>query len=42
VRSIGGRALPGPLPGPVTRRLSEAYAREVGCDFVAQYLRHLG
>jgi branched-chain amino acid aminotransferase len=41
VRSIGGRALPGPLPGPVTRRLSEAYAREVGCDFVAQYLRHL-
>jgi len=41
VRSIGGRALPGPLPGPVTRRLSEAYAREVDCDFVAQYLRHL-
>ena len=41
VRSIGGRALPGTLPGPVTRRLSEAYAREVGCDFVAQYLRHL-
>src|SRR5436190_1413653 len=41
VRSIGGRLLPGPLPGPVTRRLSEAYAREVGCDFVAQYLRHL-
>ena len=41
VRSIGGRALPGPLPGPVTRRLGEAYAREVGCDFVAQYLRHL-
>jgi len=41
VRSIGGRVLPGPLPGPVTRRLSEAYAHEVGCDFVAQYLRHL-
>ena len=41
VRSIGGRVLPGPLPGPVTRRLSEAYAREVDCDFVAQYLRHL-
>jgi branched-chain amino acid aminotransferase len=41
VRSIGGRALPSPLPGPVTRRLSDAYAREVGCDFVAQYLRHL-
>jgi branched-chain amino acid aminotransferase len=41
VRSIGGRVLAAPLPGPVTRRLSEAYAREVGCDFVAQYLRHL-
>ena len=41
VRSIGGRPLPGRLPGPVTRRLSEAYAKEVDCDFVAQYLRHL-
>jgi branched-chain amino acid aminotransferase len=41
VRSIGGRKLPGPIPGPVTRRLSEAYAREVDCDFVAQYLAHL-
>ena len=41
VRSIGGRVLPAPLPGPVTRRLGEAYAREVGCDFVAQYRRHL-
>jgi branched-chain amino acid aminotransferase len=42
VRTIAGRTLPGPLPGPVTRRLSEAYAREVDCDFVAQYLHHLG
>jgi branched-chain amino acid aminotransferase len=41
VRSIGGRRLPTPIPGPVTRRLSEAYAAQVGCDFVAQYLRHL-
>ncbi len=41
VRSISGRLLPGPVPGPVTRRLSEAYARQVDCDFVAQYLRHL-
>ena len=41
VRSIGGRPLPGPLPGPVTRRISAAYANEVDCDFVAQYLRHL-
>ena len=42
VRSIGGRPLAGPLPGPITRRLSEAYARFVDCDFVAQYLGHLG
>ena len=42
VRSIGGRAVPGPIPGPVTSRLTEAYARSVGCDFVAQYLKHLG
>ena len=42
VRSIGGRQLPGPIPGPVTRRLTEAYAESVGCDFVAQYLAHLG
>ncbi len=42
VRSIGGRALPTPLPGPVTRRLIAAYMESVGCDFVAQYLKHLG
>jgi len=41
VRSIGGRKLPSPLPGPVTRRLSQAYAQLVECDFTAQYLKHL-
>ena len=41
VRSIGGRPLPSPIPGPVTRRLTEAYAKFVDCDFVAQYLKHL-
>jgi branched-chain amino acid aminotransferase len=41
VRSIGGRRLPGPIPRPVTGRLTRAYAEQVGCDFVAQYLAHL-
>ena len=41
VRSIGGRKLSAPIPGPITRRLTEAYARFVDCDFVAQYLGHL-
>jgi branched-chain amino acid aminotransferase len=41
VRSIGGRVVPGPLPGPMTQRLSDAYARLVDCDFAAQYLRQL-
>jgi branched-chain amino acid aminotransferase len=42
VRSIGGRRLPDPIPAPVTRRLTDAYGRLVGYDFVAQYLKHLG
>ena len=41
VRSIGGRKLADPVPGPITRRLTQAYARSVDCDFVAQYLKHL-
>jgi branched-chain amino acid aminotransferase len=41
VRSIGGRKLPGPIPGPVTQQLTAAYAKSVGCDFVSQYLKHL-
>jgi branched-chain amino acid aminotransferase len=41
VRSIGGRPMPIPLPGPVTSRIGDAYARLVACDFVAQYLKHL-
>lgn len=42
VRSISGRKMSGPIPGPVTRRLTEAYVRFVDCDFVGQYLKHLG
>jgi branched-chain amino acid aminotransferase len=42
VRSLNGRAfVAGAVPGPLTRRLIEAYKDLVGCDFVRQYLRHL-
>jgi branched-chain amino acid aminotransferase len=41
VRSIAGRPLPAPLPGPITQRLIASYQRYVDCDFVAQYLQHL-
>src|SRR5262249_35684606 len=42
VRSINGNAIGnGQVPGPVTRRLIEAYVRLVDFDFVAQYLKRL-
>ncbi len=42
IRSINGRQpAAGAIPGPLTKRLTEAYATLVGCDFVAQYLRRL-
>ncbi len=42
VSAVQGRA-PAELavPGPVTRRLQEGFARVVGHDFVAQYLAHM-
>jgi branched-chain amino acid aminotransferase len=42
VRSINGVEVGGGrVPGPVTRRLTEAYCRLVDFDFVAQYLKRL-
>jgi branched-chain amino acid aminotransferase len=42
VRSLNGQRVgQGPVPGPLTRRLTDAYRAHVGMDFVAQYLRHL-
>jgi branched-chain amino acid aminotransferase len=42
VRSLNGRTFgAGAAPGPITRRLTEAYKELVGCDFVAQYLHRL-
>ena len=43
IRAInGGRLGDGTVPGPITRRLTEAYARFVQFDFVGQYEKHLG
>ena len=42
VRSVNGAAMgEKAIPGPVTKRLIDAYSRLVDCDFVGQYLRHL-
>jgi branched-chain amino acid aminotransferase len=42
VRSVNGARIgDGTVPGPVTRRLTEAYVAHVGCDFVQQYLSRL-
>ncbi len=42
IKSINGALVGGgKFPGPVTRRLTDAYIKLAGCDFVAQYLRHL-
>ena len=41
VASVNGRAIAdGVIPGPITRRLQEAFSNLVGMDVVAQYLRH--
>jgi len=42
VRSVNGSLIgDGSVPGPITRRLTDAYIDLVDCDFVAQYLKHL-
>ena len=42
VRSVNGQPIGGGVvPGPVTRRLTQAYVAHVGTDFVAQYLSRL-
>ena len=40
VRNFNGAPVgDGKAPGPITRKLIEAYSKSVGCDFVAQYLK---
>jgi branched-chain amino acid aminotransferase len=43
VTTINGQRIgrPDQVYGPITQRLVEAYRDLVGCDFVAQYLKHL-
>src|SRR5258708_321626 len=42
VRSVNGQVIgDGRIPGPVTRRITQAYIDHVGTDFVAQYLSRL-
>jgi branched-chain amino acid aminotransferase len=42
VRSLNGHRIgEGHVPGLITRRLTEAFAAQVGLDFVAQYLARL-
>jgi branched-chain amino acid aminotransferase len=42
VRSVNGQVIgDGRVPGPVTRRITQAYVEYVGTDFVAQYLSRL-
>ena len=41
VRSFNGGKVGCCVPGPITKRLTDAYIAEVGCDFVKQYLDRL-
>jgi branched-chain amino acid aminotransferase len=42
VRTFNGQKVAdGKVPGPVTKRLTDAYIAAVGCDFVKQYLDRL-
>lgn len=42
VRAINGSKVgDGSVPGPVTKRLMDAYVRYVECDFVGQYLKYV-
>jgi branched-chain amino acid aminotransferase len=42
VRSVNGQMIgDGRVPGPVTKRITQAYVDHVGTDFVAQYLSRL-
>ena len=42
VRAFNGAPVgDGKAPGPITKKLIDAYSKDVGCDFVGQYLKFL-
>ena len=41
-KSLNGQDYEIGVPGPVTKRLMDAFAEEAGFDYVAQYLSFLG
>jgi branched-chain amino acid aminotransferase len=42
VRNFNGAPVAdGKTPGPITKKLIDAYSKDVGCDFVGQYLKFL-
>jgi branched-chain amino acid aminotransferase len=41
VRSFNGAKVVEGAPGAITKRLTDAYVAEVGCDFVKQYMDRL-
>ena len=42
VKSFNGASVGvGNTPGPITKKLIDAYSKDVGCDFVGQYLKFL-
>ncbi len=41
VKSLNGKDYPGGAPGPVTKRIMDAFSELVGMDYVGQYLRFL-
>ena len=42
ISTINGHAYPAGAPGPITKRIMDAFAEEVGFDYVGQYLKFLG
>ncbi|HAA91379.1 MAG TPA: hypothetical protein DCS82_01445 [Rhodospirillaceae bacterium] len=40
IRSVNGYELEGDMPGPITKKLIDAYVEQVDCDWYGQYLKY--